>query len=412
LRFVSQDTSNAGFDPLAAPPRDECAVVNWPILAQLPWMGEPEPAADSPALPEDVLPFVAVAPSHAAPPVDESGQLTSQLRYLDPTFPSAEDLQGPEPVDLRLHRATAPERRVAEPPHLNLHLFPSTPAYAEPASEAEGAPIASSPTARWQRRIDPPQALCGAGLGIHQPNESLAAQLYQWQTMRRPQTALIAMSLLLLSAGGIYLLTLRGATTEPQAVAQPPAWEIQPISPGNGGINETLATPLPANPPLDLSTGKPAGPAMDPATDESQRPMPNRVGVDADVDDPIARWLNEQAVTPRFTASKDAAEFRTPVAKPVETVVEKPVTPTAPTVTSPATSPEPGRQATPPDQSITPTIAPAPTPPLDSSTLSSPYPTTPYPPFPATLALPTSNAWSPAMAETLGPTFGPPQPPR
>ena len=58
------------------------------------------------------------------------------------------------------------------------------------------------------------------------------------------------------------------------------------------------------------------------------------------------------------------------------------------------------------DQSITPT------PTLPSLTLTSPYPTTPYPPFPASLALPPSNAWPSAVAETPGHAFRPPQPPR
>ena len=53
--------------------------------------------------------------------------------------------------------------------------------------------------------------------------------------MRKPQTALIAMSLLLLTAGGLYLFTMGRPATEPKEVAAPPAWEVQPLAPAGGG---------------------------------------------------------------------------------------------------------------------------------------------------------------------------------
>jgi hypothetical protein len=396
---VSHDTTNAGFDPLAAPPREGDGVVKWPILAQLPWVGEPQLKDELAPPPVDILPFAEPAPEAYAPPVfHESDAFAPQLRIIDPAMPPGDEFVAVEPLDRRLHRATPAGRPAAEPPHLNLHRFPTAPTVAVPAIEPQRAPAGESPAPRQHRRFDPPQPRYGEGLALHQPNESLAAQLYQWQATRKPQTALIAMSLLLLTAGGLYLFTIRRPTAEPKEVAEPPAWEIQPLTPASGSANETLAAPLPANPTLDLSTGSSVDPTAKPAAND-QPPMTNKAGVDAG--DPIAAWLNEQPQLPQLTASKDVAEFPTAVAKPAETKVEKPVIPPA----APVAAPQPTTQPT-TDQSITPT------PTLPSLTLTSPYPTTPYPPFPASLALPSSSAWPPAVAETPGPAFGPPQPPR
>lgn len=397
---MSHDTPTAGFDPLAAPPREGDGVVKWPILAQLPWVGEPQLGDELATPPVDILPFAEPAPEAYAPPTfHESDAFAPQLRIIDPAMPPGEEFVAVEPLDRRLHRATPAGRPAAEPPHLNLHRFPTAPTVAAPAIEPQRPPVGESPAPRQHRRFDPPQPRYGEGLALHHPNESLAAQLYQWQAVRKPQTALIAMCLLLLTAGGLYLFTIGRPTAEPKEVAEPPAWEIQPLAPASGGANETLAAPLPANPTLDLSTGGPTGATAEPAANDPPQPMTKKVGVDAE--DPIAAWLNQQPQLPQLTASKDAAEFPAPVAKPVETKVEKPVTPPS----APLAVPQPTTQPT-TDQSITPT------PTLPSLTLTSPYQTTPYPPFPATLALPLSNAWPPAVAETLSPTFDPPQPPR
>lgn len=397
---MSHDTTNAGFDPLAAPPREGAGGVKWPVLAQLPWVGEPELQEELATAPVDILPFGEPMPQPYAPPTSqESDAFAPQLRIVDPALPSGEEFVVVEPVDRRLHRATPAGRSAAEPPHLNLHRFPTAPPAAAPATEPPRPPVGESPAPRQHRRFDPPQPRYGDGLALHHPNESLASQLYQWQAVRKPQTALIAMSLLLLTAGGLYLFTNGRPAAGPQEVAEPPAWEIQPLAPASGGANETLAAPLPVNPTLDLSTDSPAGATVEPASNDPPPPMTKKGGVDAE--DPIAAWLNTQPQLPQLTASKDAAEFPTAPAKPVETKVEKQVVPSAP----PAVAPQPTTQPT-TDQSITPT------PTLPSLTLTSPYPTTPYPPFPATLALPPSNAWPPAVAETLGPMFGPPQPPR
>jgi hypothetical protein len=397
---VSHETPNAGFDPLAASPREGDSMVKWPILAQLPWVGEPSLREEVVTSPVDILPFAESTPEPYSPPTfHESGTFAPQFRIVDPALPPGEEFATAEPLDRRLHRATPAGRPAAEPPHLSLHRFPTAPTVAAPAIEPQRPPVGESPAPRQHRRFDPPQPRYGEGLALHHPNESLAAQLYQWQAMRKPQTALIAMSLLLLTVGGLYLFTIGRPAAEPKEVAEPPAWEIQPLAPASGGANETLAAPLPANPTLDLSTGSSVDPTAKPAANDPPQPMTKKVGGDAE--DPIAAWLNEQPQLPQLTASKDAAEFPSPVAKPAETTVEKPVLPAPVPVVTPQPATEPA-----PDQSITPT------PTLPSLTLTSPYPTTPYPPFPASLALPPSNAWPAAVAETLGPAFGPPQPPR
>jgi len=404
---VSHDTTNAGFDPLAALPREGDGVVKWPILAQLPWVGEPQLSDAVVTPPVDILPFVEPTTQPYAPPTfHESDAFAPQLRIVDPALPPGEQFAAVEPIeplDRRLHRATPAGRSAAEPPHLNLHRFPMAPPAAAPAIEPQRSPVGESSTPRQHRRFDPPQPRYGEGVALHHPNESLASQLYQWQAMRKPQTALIAMSLLLLTAGGLYLFSIARPAALPQEVAEPPLWEIQPLAPASGVANETLAAPLPVNPTLDLSTGSPAGATVEPAANDPPPPMTKKDGVDAE--DPIAAWLNTQPQLPQLTASKDASEFPTPAAKPVETKVEKPVTPPSAPLAVPQPTTQPTTQRT-TDQLITPT------PTLPSLTLTSPYTTTRYPPFPATLALPSSNAWPPTVAETLGPTFGPPQPPR
>ena len=398
---VSHETPNAGFDPLAATPREGAGDVKWPILAQLPWVGESAVQEELATSLVDILPFVESTPQPYAPPtLHESDAFAPQLRIVDPALPQGEEYAAIEPTDRRLHRAAPAARSAVEPPHLNLHRFPTAATVAAPAIEPQRSPVAESPAPRMHRRFDPPQPRYGEGLTLLHPQESFAAQLYQWQTTRKSQTALIAMSLLLLTAGGLYLFTMNLPAAEPKEVAEPPAWESQPLAPAVVVPNETLAAPLPASPPLDLSTTSPAVPAPAPAANDPP-PLSDKAHVDAE--DPIAAWLNDQPQLPQLTASKDAAEFQAPAAKPTETAVEKQVLP-AP-VSAPAPEPPPAAVSA-PDQSITPTPA------IPSLPLTTPYQTTPYPPFPESLALPTTNVWPAAVAETPPPMFAPPQPPR
>ena len=396
---MSHETPNAGVDPLAAQPREGEGIVKWPILAQLPWVGELEPLGDVAILPADILPFGEPAPQPYAPPTfNESDAIAPPLRIVDPNLPHGEAYAFSETVDRRLDRASPAGRPVAESPHLNVHRFPTTASEIEP----QRSPVGESPAPRQHRRFDPPQPRYVEGFAIHQPNDSLAAQLYQWQAVRKPQTALIAMSLLLLTAGGLYIVTMGRPATAPKEVAEPPDWEIERLKPVIGGVNETLATPLPASPTLDLSTEViPNGSTSEPTAIDPPQPVTTKA--DAEGEDPIAAWLNKQPALPQLTASKDAAEIPpTPAAQPVETKVEKPIVPPA----APVVEPQPAAAQPTPDRSITPTST------TPSLTLPSPYPSTPYLPFPATLALPSSNVWPANVAGTLGPAFDPPQPPR
>lgn len=404
-RRVSHDTTNAGIDSFAALPRDGEAVVKWPVLAQLPWVGETDdagvPFAAGP--PVDILPFASEPAPYVPPTLDESSIAAAPLRLVDPTLPADEDYAAAPPTaDRRLHRPAAAERPQAEPPHVNLHRFPATTVDMAAVHEAERPAAAAAP--RQYRRVDPAQPRFHEGLSVHHPEETFATQLYQWQATHRSQMALLAVSLLLLTGGVIYFAALGRGTTEPKVVAEPPAWEIKPIPPVSGGPNETLAAPLPTTPSLDLSTAAPTDATVAPPASEPPAPITNQSPAEAD--DPIARYLNQQPALPERTASKDAAEFATPAAKPVETIVEKPVMPTA----EPAAAPQPTAHSVTqsasqpaPDATITPT---------PSLTLTAPYPTTPYPPFPASLAPPAANLFAAPVAEALGPTFGPPQPPR
>ena len=405
---VSHDTPNAGVDPLAALPRDGEGIVKWPILAQLPWVGEPELQDELAASPIDILPFGEPTPQPYTPPTfNEADTLPPPLRIVDPNLPQGEAYAysaDSETIDRRLHRASPAGRTAAEPPHVNVRRFPTASPVAASESEQSRRPVGEPTAPRQHRRFDPPQPRYGEGIALHQPNDSLAAQLYQWQATRKSQTALFAMCLLLLTGGGLYVASTRLPAAAPKEVAEPPAWEIEPLKPVIGGVNETLATPLPASPALDLSTEVPSGPTAEPTANDPSQPVTTKT--DAEAEDPIAAWLNKQPPLPQLTASKDAVEIPTPGAKPVETKVEKPIVPPA----APAVEPQLTSQPE-PDHSITPTPA-TPTPATPSLTSPSPYETTPYPPFPATLAPPSSNVWPAAVAETPGPAFGPPQPPR
>jgi hypothetical protein len=398
---VSHDTTNAGFDPLAAPPREGEGIVKWPILAQLPWVGESDSLEEPAASPADILPFGQSAPQPFAPTPFESDVVAPQLRIVDPALPAGEEFVAVEPLNRRLDRPTTAARTLADGSRLNLHrlppdLSPATPSAAD--FETSRPAISAANPQRQYRRIDPPQPLTGEGVALHHPHESFAAQLYQWHAARKPRTALIAMSLLLLGAGGLYLFTTGRRAPEPREAAAPPLWEVQPLAPAHSLPNATLAAPLPPNPTLDLSTGAPTIPVAPPATNDSQPPITNKSSDEAD--DPIAAWLNQQPQLPQLTASKDGTEYPAPAPPPAETSAnssaEPPVEPAIPVEAA-------TRQSDPP---ITPT------PVLPSLTSTSPYPTTPYPPFPASLALPLTNAWPPAVAETVGPAFAPPQSPR
>jgi hypothetical protein len=287
----------------------------------------------------------------------------------------------------------AANRPAVEPPHLNVHRFPAA-GIDDAAVESPTSPAATGTASRQQRRFDPPQPRFNEGIALHRPGESLAAQLYQWHTKRQPQTGLIAVALLLLAAGGAYLLAIGRPAAEPRAVAEPPAWEIQPI-PSPGGVNDSLAAPLPVSPPLDLSPESDLG--ASPAAKAVDSPQPANNSADAaEADDPIANWLNRQPTLPQFTASRSAADQPAYPPRSVETTVEKPVTPPESPLKSPPAAPSLS------DRSITPT---------PSLTLSAPYPTTPYAPFPSSLTLSPPNASIPGIADVPASAFGPPPQP-
>jgi hypothetical protein len=389
---VSHDTTNAGFDPLAAPPRDGDGVVKWPILARLPWVGEPVEEVEA-AAPVDFLPFAESASEPYVPPTFHAIEAElPQLRVVDGASPLRVESAPLEPNDRRLHRMAA-NRPVVEPPHLNVHRFPAA-GGDEVATEPRPSPSASAAASRQQRRFDPPQPHFNEGIALHRPSESLAAQLYQWHTKRQPQTGLIAVALLVLAAGGVYLLAIGRPADGPRAVAEPPAWEIQPI-PSPGGVNDSLAAPLPVSPPLDLSPGGDLSASPEAKAVDSPPPANNSADA-AEADDPIANWLNRQPTLPQFTASRSAAEQPASPSRSVETTVENPVTPPDSPLKSSPTAPSL------PDRSITPT---------PSLTLSAPYTTTPYAPFPSSLTLSPPNASIPGIADAPASAFGPPPQP-
>ena len=130
---MSHETPNAGVDPLAAQPREGEGIVKWPILAQLPWVGELEPQDELTALPADILPFGEPPPQPYAPPTfNESDAIAPPLRIVDPNLPQAQEDAFSENVDRRLHRAIPAGRPVAEPPHVNVHSFPTAQLAAAP----------------------------------------------------------------------------------------------------------------------------------------------------------------------------------------------------------------------------------------------------------------------------------------
>ncbi|WP_428306859.1 hypothetical protein [Lacipirellula sp.] len=435
---MSHDPPTTGYDPLAAPLRDGEGIVKWPVLAQLPWVGdEPLPTAASSA-PTDILPFVDSTPRPYSPPVLAADDVAMeyaplpQLRIVDPNLPQGEPYVEATAPNRRLHPATPRGEAIAEPPHIALHRMPAEPAGEAWAPErplyatemrAAGMPMldrrprAASepelptlrPTAPKQhRRFDPPQPRRAEEFAFQHRNDSFAAQFYEWHTSRKPQVGLIAVSVLLLAAGGIYVATLGRSKPAPQetiAEAPTPNSEVRPLSvapistavPPASTPNETFAAPLPTTPALDLSP-KAETPGVAPApAAEVQPPATNSAEAEATAD-PIAAYLNSHPVGPVAPQSSQTAETQPHItAKVVQSapqVQPQPVTVAPPVATMPVQAPV-----------FAPIAAP-------SASSLSPYPTTPYPPLDFSLVAPQQNGAAPAVAGSLGPAFNPPQPPR
>lgn len=429
---MSHDPPTTGYDPLAASLRDGEGIVKWPVLAQLPWVGEePLPIAAS-SSPTDILPFVDSTPRPYAPPVLAADDVAMEyaslptLRIVDPNLPQGEPYVEATAPNRRLHAATPRSEAVAEPPHIALHRVPNEPAsdawaperplYAaempmldrrqRPASEPE-LPTLRPTAPKQHRRFDPPQPRRAEEFAFQHRNDSFAAQFYEWHTSRKPQVGLIAVSVLLLAAGGIYVATLGRSKPAPQetiADIPTPAIEERPLSvapistavPPASTPNETFAAPLPTTPALDLSPKPEAHGAAPAPAAEVQPPATNSAEAEAAAD-PIANYLNSHPIG-QAPQGPPAAETQPHVAakvvQPVPEVQPQPAAVVPPVATAPVQPHAFAPIATPAASSI------------------SPYPTTPYPPLDFSLVAPQQNGAAPAVAGSLGRAFNPPQPPR
>lgn len=378
---MSHDPTTAGFDALSPPPREGEPTVKWPILAQLPWVGEPlagDPlnshVIHSNPSEEGVYPF----PRTSEPPINPT-----PFRLVEP---ESDCVAGAEetldPVDRRLHPGPV-GRAATEAPHLNLHRFtpaePLRPAVEEPQYRT---PPASMSPARQYRRVDPPQHRTTAAFSLHTPSESLASRIYQWHAAAKPQVGMAVLAGLVLAAGGLYWAMVGSSRSQPAAnPLESPPWSVE--------LTPRASTALPVAPPLDLapqtnsSAPRPGGPA----TGEH----PAAAGVPGD-DDPIALWLNRQPiVTPR-------TEAPTASAKPAEA---EPLATVEPQLTAPQL---PAAAPLVPVNAVTPTpITPTSTTP--SLSLAQAYPTTPFPAFNFSLCEPSTQVNAPSVAETLGTPF-------
>ena len=117
------------------------------------------------------------------------------------------------------------------------------------------------------------------------------------------------MSLLLLTAGGLYMGTMGRPATAPKEVAEPPDWEIDRLKPVIGGVNETLArlcrpVPRSISPRKLFRTAPTSEPtAIDP-------PQPVTTKADAEGEDHIAAWLaNKSRRFSSVDGLEDAAEI-------------------------------------------------------------------------------------------------------
>lgn len=379
---VSHDPTAAGFDALSSPPQEGEPTVKWPILAQLPWVGEPLAGREAPPRPT-AIPFAApTVDSYPQPLASEPPIASPPLRLAEPRSDFVDE-----------------EYPAVEPPHLNLHRFTPAEPLRAVVEEPEYRATRSAPAApaRQYRRIDPPQHR--AAVSLHAPAESLASRIYQWHAAARPQLGVIALAGLLLAGGGLYWAAFGRSSSRPaeNAIESAP-WTIELTPrPSTGG---SVVAPAPASsalpiPPLDLTPNSNAGDSR--ASSAAQGAPPTAADL-AMADDPIAAWLNSQPLmTPRI---------ETP------TVVVEPIA-AAPTA---AASPQPPVPQTPPVAPVVsdPTPAPmlAPTPATPNLSLTSVYPTTPFPPFNFSLSQPPTPANAPSVAETWGMPFDPPSMPR
>lgn len=429
---VSHDPPTTGYDPLAAPSRDGEGIVKWPVLAQLPWVGE-EPLPIAASSPTDILPFVDSTPRPYAPPMLPESEAAveyaplPQLRIVDPNLPQGEPYVAAPAPNRRLHQGTPRGEAAAEPPHIALHRLPSEPTaeawsserplYAaempmldrrqRPAGEPE-LPTLRPAAPKQHRRFDPPQPRRGEEFAFQHRNDSFAAQFYEWHTSRKPQVGLIAVGVLLLAAGGIFVATLGRSKSAPQetiADVPTPSIETRPLSVAPistavslpTGPNETFAAPLPSTPALDLSPKPEAhGVAPAPAV-EVQPPAKNSAEAET-TPDPIAAYLNSHPVEQAAPQSSQTPEFQpyttAKVVQPTPQVQPQPAVVAPPVATTPVQT------------SVFAPIA------ASSAGSISPYPTTPYPPLDFSLVAPQQNGAASAMAGSLGPAFNPPQPPR
>lgn len=410
---MSHDPTTTGFDALNPLSREGESTVKWPILAQLPWVGEPQAGAE-PVPRSTALPYESTADDYSLPPMGGPPTKSPALRLVEPQSDYGdEEFSVVEPLDRRLHATPVEGRSATEPPHLNLHRFtPAEPLRAVVEEPEYRAPrTAASAAPRQYRRVDPPQIRTTPSVSLHAPAESLAARFYQWHASARPQLGLIAFAGLILLGGGLYWAAFGKARTQP-ATSTVEAWSVEaPPQPSMGGsaiAPAPASNALPTPPTLDLAPKPTSG---DPRAGAAATSEPATAVELSTSDDPIAAWLNSQPLaTPRVEAQKVVAEpavVKPTVVEPaaVEPAVVAPIANTSPPqlvlpTSSPSMAPAPIVR----DETITPTPA--------GLSLSLGYPTTPYPPFNFSLCQPPTQTNVPSVAETWGLPIQQPSTPR
>jgi hypothetical protein len=392
--LVSQDRKTAGFDSHASPaPGEVEGCVTWPVLAQLPWVGEFEAEESTPTLPADILPFADGRPRpYAAQRFDEAdlhdescGSMAS-LRIADVTHSTEQQFTPAGATDQDYQRSPAERGRSAK----------SRPEYDRPRAavmprvprEVEQPGLGRTDSATHRYRIDPPQPRFERGPALHQPHDSFAAQLYAWQSTRRSQTALIGMSLLVLAVGAICFYAAGGSIARSKLATEPSALESQPLPTAKPPIGGSMAAPLPSAPPLELSFGTPA----DAAAGSGNEPTAPITGDSDDGEDPIAQWLREQPLPLERTASKDTAIIRPPPSVVVER--EQPVVRDVPPVA-------PAGDSLAPLETNSTTTPITPTPTSNVPAVVDPYPTTSFPAFPTTITLAPANPGLAGFEQTV-----------
>ena len=212
--------------PTLAP---DAAAATWPVLARLPWVGEPAAVREEP-----------------------------RARYVEPAVEPMGRREAYSPPSLRIADTPAePNRKYIDRAHLTAQPAPPVPSYEAVAGSVAAEPTQHQTASRQRRhRIDPGDARHADALAsavrshllpLKEPN-TFAGQVFQWHAAAAPYAGVMLTFLLAFTGGLLYWFTIGRPQAAPANGGAPgaPIWTSESLDPttvARDGLNSPSASP-------------------------------------------------------------------------------------------------------------------------------------------------------------------------